>query len=260
MNRDTLHEMIDACRPGSEDVHAPSMQPLADAIAHDEGLGRAYQATQRADATIGQAFRAVSPPEGLANRLLESVQAAAEEEVQEKPQPVSPKRRGRRRFLVWGPMIGLALAASVSAMVVYYPFTPAFDVSDDHGRNAMVTEQWVPEAAAEGGWQDPSTMPHGFPGPHQVSAKLARWKMVDDGRTVCYQLVADKTQLALLFVTKQPTTDLPSAPTLPGATAYQGAFLTTAWSAHDHVYVLAVRVAEGSARDLFRQIISVPTA
>ena len=66
-----LHKMIDACRPGSEDVHDADMQPLAEAIASDEEVGRAYHATQRADATIARAFRAVSPPEGLAARLLE---------------------------------------------------------------------------------------------------------------------------------------------------------------------------------------------
>jgi hypothetical protein len=251
--------MIDSCRPGSEDVHDAVMQPLAEAIARDEEVGRAYQATQRADATIAKAFRTVSPPEGLAARLLDNVEAATEQEVEAKPEPISPPSRDRRRLLVWGPIIGIALAACVTAFVFYAPSAAELDVSSDEARNATVA-QWVAEAKEVDGWHDASTLPAGFTGPQQVSAGLSGWKLVDGGQTVCYPLVTGKNQLALLFVTKRSTTGLPTAPMLPVATAYQGTFLTTAWAAKGHVYVLAVSVSEGSARELFRQVISVQAA
>ncbi|MBP90844.1 MAG: hypothetical protein CMJ64_29730 [Planctomycetaceae bacterium] len=242
MNRDELYELIDACRPGSEDVHEPDMQALADAIARDEELERAYQATQRADVAIGKAFRDISPPEGLAARLLDNVEVA----------------RGRRRLLVWGSVLGLAIAASVAAIVIRNPFAGDIDFRDDGQRNAIV-DRWSAQALGEGGWHS-SSMPEDFPGPSQVSARLAGWKLVDGGRTVCYQLVVGRNQTAFLFVSKQSTAGLLTGPTLPAATAYRAPYLSAAWASKGHVYVLAVPGNDGSARRLFQEIITVQAA
>lgn len=257
MNREKLHEMIDSCRPGSQDVHSSGMQPLAEAIARDEELGRAYQATQRADAAIGRAFRTVSPPEELMARLLESVAEVAGPEVTEKTQAVSAPRRSRRRFLVWGPALGLAIAASVAALVIYHPFAQQINFADDRARDAQVA-QWISQAAAEEGWRDASTMPEGYPRPQHVSAKLARWKLLEDGRTVCYQFGVGEGRLAVLFVTRQATVGLPSGPKLSFTTAVSPRSI--AWADPTHVYVLAVAVSDGSTHDLFRELVRLRAA
>lgn len=245
--------MIDVCRPGSEDVHAPGMQPLAEAIARDEDLGRAYQATQRADAAIGKAFRAVSPPDGLATRLLEGMEAAAKDAAETPTEPVTRDRRG---LLVWGPLLGLAAAAG--ALFVFAPFNTEANFADDAEREAVVA-RWVSQAAAEEGWHDSSTAPAEYPRPQYVSAKLARWKLLEGGRTVCYQFRVGSDKLAVLFVTKQTSVGLPAEPRLPLATT-AATSLSTAWANQGNVYVLAVFVSEGSAHDLSRDLIRLRAA
>ena len=65
-----FHDEIEACRPGSRDVDDPQMSQLADALIHDPAVRQRYEAAQRLDGRLGEAFRAVPVPAGLADRLL----------------------------------------------------------------------------------------------------------------------------------------------------------------------------------------------
>ena len=50
MDHRKLDEMIDACRPGSDDIGLPELSPLADRIEGDPDLDDRYGRTQRLDA------------------------------------------------------------------------------------------------------------------------------------------------------------------------------------------------------------------
>jgi hypothetical protein len=79
MDHRKLDEMIDACRPGSEDIGLPGLSPLADRIEGDPDLHDRYQRTQRLDARLVRAIDDVAVPAGLRERILarlDSEQAA----------------------------------------------------------------------------------------------------------------------------------------------------------------------------------------
>ena len=65
-----LLERIDACRPGSEDLHDPALSPLADELAESRAKRDLYDRVQAFDGAIGEALEDVSVPEGLSERLL----------------------------------------------------------------------------------------------------------------------------------------------------------------------------------------------
>lgn len=258
MDRDTLHEMIDACRPASQDVHLPEMQPLADAIAHDEQLGRAYQATQRADATIGKAFRDVSPPDGLATRLLDAIEEAHVELDNRQQRASTGSRFGRRKLLLAGAVLTTGLAASVVAMIWLPPVGSLMDPTDELER-AKVVDAWVAELEKDPtDWQSADLLPVGFAKPRQVNARPRYWRILDGGDVVCYHLADGRGRPALLFVTKRPGTALPATPQVQAAAAYGGTVLTTAWARTDWVYVLAVDKAQG--REFLEELVRLRAA
>src|SRR5688572_11232473 len=68
-----LLERIDACRPGSDDLHDPRLAPLADELAESPIKRDLYQRVQALDAVIGEAIDDVPLPAGLSERLLASL-------------------------------------------------------------------------------------------------------------------------------------------------------------------------------------------
>jgi hypothetical protein len=71
-NRDIL-EAMECCRPGGEDVFAPEMAHLAQAIDADPALRAQYEEIQKSDAHLGRVFRDVTVPDGLEDRVLASL-------------------------------------------------------------------------------------------------------------------------------------------------------------------------------------------
>lgn len=252
IDRDTLQDMVDSCRPGSQDVHEPEMQPLADAIAKDEKLGRAYQATQRADARIGQAFQNVAPPAGLATRILGSLDLSVDESpVAERAFPTA-SRWNRRRLLVAGMAIASTVAASVVAMIYIQP-GPERDISNADDRR-LIVQEWSAEVDAEGpGWSSTEITPDGFPPPRSMRFPAWRWKMLTSGKVVCYELHPTEPGRVLVFVASRPASGLPSSPQIPGPSPYPGHVLSTAWVRDGLVYVLTVHADDGAHQLLLQK-------
>jgi hypothetical protein len=93
MDQHKIRQMIDACRPGSDDVHAPDFAAVAELIERDARSRRLYDRTQRLDIAIGAAFQDVEVPEGLAQRLLAAAVAAqrqSAEPIADDPLPIEP--------------------------------------------------------------------------------------------------------------------------------------------------------------------------
>ncbi len=76
MNEPTLHEAMDACRPGSDDLHLPELKALADSLPADPVRQVVFARVQRLDARLGAAVRDVQIPAGLAERILSRIEAA----------------------------------------------------------------------------------------------------------------------------------------------------------------------------------------
>ena len=77
MNSKRLLEMLEACRPGHDDLAQPELQPLADELTRDERLQTAWARSQRHDAEIARAMLDVATPAGLLDRLLATLEAGS---------------------------------------------------------------------------------------------------------------------------------------------------------------------------------------
>ena len=70
-------EGIEGCRPLSDDLNAPEFGAVARAVADDAEVRRAYQRVQAWDVAISAAMERVPLPVGLAERIVERLQAGA---------------------------------------------------------------------------------------------------------------------------------------------------------------------------------------
>lgn len=71
-----IREQIDSCRPGSEDTDQPELAALADLLEQDSRVRDVLSRSQQLDEAVGEAFREVPVPAGLAARLLTAVGAS----------------------------------------------------------------------------------------------------------------------------------------------------------------------------------------
>ena len=71
MDEKTIHRLIDACRPGSEDLADDAMEELNNELNTDAGIREIYQKTQANDDAIRTALHQVDVPDDLASRLME---------------------------------------------------------------------------------------------------------------------------------------------------------------------------------------------
>ena len=228
-----VFEGIDACRPGSDDIHLPELSHVAEAIAADEELKDSYSSVQRSDSAMAEAFHDVGTPPGLQDRLLA---ALAEEKPEAKS---SEKSLVSRRTLVGGALAASLLLALGVGLSIWSQPSPA------------TLEAWV--AAADvlqgelnaGVWEDMESAPVERPATNQLHRQVnfANWKPVKhqfDRNAVAYRLVRGGAN-ATLFVFQPETIDssLPLAPTIvPAKKSSQSA--TGVWTSNDLVYVLVV--------------------
>ncbi|HEX4147054.1 MAG TPA: hypothetical protein VHY91_26385 [Pirellulales bacterium] len=258
-----FQEEIDACRPGSHDLDEPEMSPLAEALAHDPALRAHYDATQRLDARLVDAFAAVAVPADLAARLLAGLQRSAESQpavtdarvaapVSTAPAVPAPAttlalphaaaRRplSRRRVLT-------ALAASVLAAtgvwtVLRSTSTPAA------GELSTEAAQWF--ADLNDHWQPIAEAPANLPLPSAVVGKSRGWQAVTKTvarRGVVYSLAKGAKSRAVLFVLSAKRPGLPSTvPLEPQSTT--GGLTIGAWQSQGLVYVLVVQGDERAYR------------
>ena len=177
-----IRELLDACRPGSDDLDAAEMQPARDQLADDPRLAEGFARSQKLDARLSRVFREVPVPEGLADRLLDRLQAAStypaerpaesaepDEGLAEMPQgPVTPSAGlRRRRVLRWtvGTVAGLAAALLVAVLI--RQFLPGAGEPQPDEAFRLLVQAWSKDAAA-GPWQ------HDFRGQPLESLSVGR--------------------------------------------------------------------------------------
>lgn len=81
-DKQPFYEAIEACRPGGRDLADPGLAFLADALGEDTTLAFRYQWSQAVDRQIGAAFADVAVPDGLGDRILETLRTALSSQQQ----------------------------------------------------------------------------------------------------------------------------------------------------------------------------------
>lgn len=233
MPRRDLQELIDCCRPGSDDAFEPELAELGQRLSTDAAVRRQYERSQQFDAAIARAFHDVPAPDGLADRLLATLQArqagvagmdsdsnstadnsldcaTAETEPADSQATLSLEaatgRRGvSRRWLVRWMMTGAASAAALLMLglvgyAVHHYLQPPSVTSDEVVEHALV---WTSEVQ-NGAWQvDPSQAPvQSFPLEPSVRGLPMRWQQlrsVEGELILAYDLTPPGKSLVVQF-------------------------------------------------------------
>jgi len=270
-------EALEACRPGSNDLAEPEMATLAAQLRAFPELDEVRERLQRLDRELGDAFRDVPVPEGLADRILarltvgepgsmlpegevdsparaDSPQATASSSILEVP--TKDRRRAWRRG--WLALAApAALAASVLTVFLMRGMRPAESRSPEQLCNDTIAffladSQGGSQSIASGSpalnaYPFSSGLPSQFP---QIT-----WRPIRDflGRSgVAYDIVGPGGGAATLYVVYGPiNTPLGSEP--PGDPIHStGQCSAAAWQEGSLVYVLVVA---GEAED-YRRLLS----
>ncbi|MGO8747628.1 MAG: hypothetical protein ACLQNE_16780 [Thermoguttaceae bacterium] len=269
-------ELLEACRPGSDDLSDPAMASLNAQMAASRELDDLYERLQKLDGCLAAAFHDVPVPDGLADRILARLNAAPTEKVvTDTPalsgdamaeslagvQPVNaavrPLRFMRRfsRFAAGRPILAGGMAAALAAIVLL-AVVGAF--------RRMGSSDWQisPESAIvqfnsdphDGGMLlDARPAPSGYPVSEFLSLPSgARWRDVGDfqGRkAVAYDFQGPQGAGATLYVLRGKAAGLSSGPPWPPHTT--GNRAVGWWQEEGLVYVLVI---EGDAAE-YRQLL-----
>jgi hypothetical protein len=264
MTRRDVKLAIEACRPGSDDLSLPEMTQLADALQRELGVRQLYERTQRCDAVIATVVRDVAVPEQLAQRLLDAVGEAAEEQgppVVDQSPPVPAGRvdqsagsgvpgrqpgHGRRRWLrVAVPLIAVSLSL---LFTIGYLAQPRPEPKTTERLRAEVHD-WREQIVRNGWRNDLAAAPlNDRPLTGDIVAKPRRWCRIAtryDSAAVVYDLAGPDRPFAHVYCMRidRRHSDLSTTPPL---TPYRptGRVSLGVWRRGQMVYVLAV---EGGA-------------
>lgn len=260
-----LREAIEACRPGSDDLHAPEMASLREQLAADPELQRFCDRVERFDRRVAEAFRDVPVPEGLEASILArlgiagAVSAAADSPSDatetaplrraplDQSPAVAPSRRSRR----WLFRAAAAVAASLLVGTFVYLQRPI-----------PLTESQILDAArsdfqSEGtiAWNEGSPPEEFLPSGHVRRVSLARVKWRElEGFLGRHAVVYDLTQLdgrnARLYMVRASAAGLPPLPpSTPQSTTH--GLSVSAWAERG---LLCILVVDGSPHDYLRYL------
>ena len=253
-------EALEACRPGSDDLQDPAMEPLARQIGVFPELGILYDRLQRTDRAVAEAFQRVHVPAGLAARILTRLAAGLDPLGQLLSMP--PKAavcRTRRRGWLWAAG-ALAVAASVLvAVLLNLPKAAKLPGVEEVLNQAIA---FFDHDARTGGTLVGSEPPP--PVHYPLSAALpvrtceVRWRPIDgflDTRGMAYDIRGPGGVSATLYVVKLGLPGLGSSP--PGVPMLATGHRSTAvWQEGDLLYVLVV---EGESREYERFFLELTT-
>lgn len=256
-----LLERIDACRPGSDDLHDPALAPLADELAESRAKRDLYDRVQALDGAIGEALEDVPVPVGLSERLLarlaaEQVVSAVEsakppaEILEAAPSPATDGA-SRRTWLYWS--LGLTAAASIAGIVATMGWLrPILTADNIRAQVLQYNEEPLASAPVERGY------PEGYPlSRHVYRLPHTTWRPVygflhrSDLNGVAYDLMLRGTS-ATLYVVPTRVSHFPAAPPARIGTA-TGNLAVAAWQENGLLYVLVVQGDERAYQSFIRR-------
>jgi hypothetical protein len=263
---DPIRELIDACRPGSDDLGLPEAEELADRIAQDDAVASWRARTERFDRAIAEAFGVVNVPAGLEARLL----AAASERRPQAADPLSPvaadgpqpaatqPARGRRHWLLAGSVAAACLLALAAGTLRWWRPRPTID----RATVADAADRWLDELLrSEQPWRsdldhaalvryEPSDALLASPAawrPFAASVRRGADSLSLDRSGVVYEIPGKNPgQLRTLLFVLRTTAQVDAASIAPQTpTRVTGGWSIGVWREGDVLYVLAV---EGDQR------------
>ncbi len=263
-----LYELIDACRPGHDDINQPEFGELTESLARDADLQRLFARAQEVDLAIRTTFQAVTPPPGFAERLLKAIDGVADESSEDAPIEIGAaeptvelaKRSSRRAFAVW---IGAASLSAVAALLAVWSAMPQPKSAPTDHAIAETVDQWNSQLDKVAKWQSVANLPEDdFPTwQHLRTGRDDRWQWVSKRRIVCYDFVIrpkENGEIVRLFISKPTSADsLPANP--PAGYPSPDGWHVGAWQANGRVYYLAV-YANHDSKSLYSRVIGARIA
>ncbi len=263
-------ELVECCRPGSDDAFQPALvelAPLADQLVADPAVQELYERTQHADATVREAMLDVPVPSDLAARLLAAIsEASIEAESAEPPVVEVQRREGVRRSRYWwlgAALTAAALVIGVAAFLVISSKTPitGADVAARSG-DWLAGLRSTPEA-----WNaDLSAAPlETLPIDRQLASKAKRWRTADNefGKGAVYDLRRrQQDPLAVVYVLNpsRRLDQLPSSPPVAKPQLQTHGYVTGVWARSPVTRdgkLLYVLIVEGS-HERFKEFVRRP--
>jgi len=257
-----IWELIEACRPGSDDLEDPLLAPLAEQLAANPELADLFERLQHLDASLAEAFRDVPLPDGLEDGIttrLAAVRNGRKASTEDQPaletpagepvaQAAEPRRRFSRRRLLAAGAVAAVAASLVLAIVVPGRGPPVLDRDEVLKAAKADFENRIDQGQSFGNGKPPADYPLSRDiDPRRVPQ--IRWRSISgflDCRGVAYDLSLGRPGVprATLYVIRATVPDLDSVP--PSRPSSEtGGRSVAAWQADDLLYVLVV---EGGRR------------
>ncbi len=209
-------EALEACRPGSEDLQDPAMEPLRRQMGLFPELADLYSRLQRTDRAVAEALARVPVPEGLADRVLGRLASS--------PSPCEPghtpaartiPRKWRRR--AWLVAAGtMAIAASVVLVVLLNsPKLPSLSAEQALGDAIAFFNADTRTGGTLLGIEPQPPASYALSQALPTRGSQVQWRWVDgllDGRSVAYDIVAPSGVSATVYVIRRPLSGLGDFP------------------------------------------------
>ncbi|HUT95614.1 MAG TPA: hypothetical protein VMY37_39525 [Thermoguttaceae bacterium] len=263
-----IWELIEACRPASDDLQDPVLAPLAEQLAANPELADLFERLQHLDASLAEAFRDVSVPEGLEDRVttrLAAVRNGRKAATEDLPasesgagEPVAeaakPRRRFSRRWLLAGGAVA-AVAASLVLAIVVPDRVPVLDRDEVLKAAKADFENWI----AQGQLPGKSEPPADYPLSRDINVRQALWRPIDGFlgcQGVAYDLSLGRrgAPRATLYVVRATVPGLDNAP--PSKPSSEtGGWSVGAWQTDELLYVLVVQ----GGRRAYQRFLPRPT-
>ena len=239
LDRKRIVEVLDSCRPESDDLSAPELADVAGRLAADPELDDLREQIETLDLKIAAAYHDVPIPPGLEERLTAAIVQA---------QPLSHHRpaRLRRRLVIFSGTVA-AVGLMLLVMLFNWDRTPA--ISEQTALDEAIRYFDAETAAVPAGrLLSESSPPNGIPfSKSLLSLRGIRWRAVANllGQSgIAFDLPAPAGNRATLYALRQTVSGLGDTPTeRPFAT---GGRCAAAWRENGVTYVLVVQGAPNS--------------
>lgn len=267
---DHLRQLMDACRPGSDDLSLPEMAALTAALRQDASMRSEWESRQRSDRRLAGAMHDVSVPAGLAERILAAAErarapleksvdlavASETDSVAAEPAPgTRSTQRSSRRLVCQGFGAAAVLLLAVAA-AWHFLLRPPQTVT--RGQLEASAQGWFhqalqPAARNAANVQPPVPFPRGA-----VALPLQSWRRMrtaEEPSLVAFDLTQRGSQGSVfLFAARtRKQYEVRSVPYTP-LTRTTGGLQMGAWQQGEVLYVLVVDVQNSNLRldDLLR--------
>jgi hypothetical protein len=271
---DQLRQQIDACRPGSDDLHLPELAELKAAVASSGEVAAELDRTQRFDQNVTSALYDVPVPAGLLDQLLTSAAspvalAGIEQAIDEgssaapaadAPQAATSVANGTRRTWLWRAASIALTAAAVLALGVFFSQGKPREVTAQ--QLAADISNWFDLAAPgstalDSGWTKGGALQPGYPLDSAIRGRPKAWrsfKTPAGEAAVVYELLAPEGSRALLFVvTPRANYRVARSPSVVMLSGTTGDLKATAWQRpNGQLYVLVLKGSDVSIGQFLR--------